>query len=137
MFFKSYLYDNYTAGKEGRHSTGNASRHSYSSPPSVGIRNFIIGYEQNNVIEDTDKGIYINTVIGAHTANYISGDFSVEARNAFSIEKGELARPIRSLMLSGNVFEILKNINGAGEDMRQVGGTVTPSIRIADMSVVG
>ena len=135
--FKSYLYDNYTAGKEGISSTGNASRHSYSSPPSVGIRNFIIGYEKSNVIEDTDKGIYINTVIGAHTANYISGDFSVEARNAFTIEKGELSRPIKSLMLSGNVFDILKNINGAGRDLRQVGGTVTPSLRIADMSVVG
>lgn len=135
--FKSYLYDTYTAGKEGISSTGNASRHSYSSPPSVGTRNFIIGHEQSNVIEDTDKGIYINTVIGAHTANYLSGDFSVEARNAFIIEKGELSSPIRSLMLSGNVFNILRTINGAGKDLRQVGGTVTPSLRIADMSVVG
>jgi PmbA protein len=40
-------------------------------------------------------------------------------------------------MLSGNVFDILKSINGAGKDVRQVGGTVTPSLRIADMSVVG
>jgi len=135
--FKSYLYDNYTAGKEGTRSTGNASRHSYSAPPSVGIRNFIIKYDQSDLIEETDKGIYINTVIGAHTANYISGDFSVEARNAFIIERGELVKPIKSLMLSGNVFDILKSINGAGKDVRQVGGTVTPSLRIADMSVVG
>ncbi|MBC7086366.1 MAG: TldD/PmbA family protein [Methanomethylovorans sp.] len=135
--FKSYLYDTYTAGKEGVHSTGNASRHSYSSPPSVGIRNFIIEYEQSNVIESTDKGIYINSVIGAHTANYISGDFSVEARNAFIIEKGELSKPIKSLMISGNVFDILRNINGAGKDVRQIGATVTSSLRIADMSVIG
>ena len=129
--FKSYLYDTYTAGKEGVRSTGNASRNSYSAAPSVGTRNFIIKHEQSNLIEDTDKGIYINTVIGAHTANFISGDFSVEARNAFTIEKGELSKPIRSLMLSGNVFDILKSINGRRQryqESRRNSYTVTADI---------
>ena len=79
----------------------------------------------------------MNTVIGAHTANGISGDFSVEARNAFTIKDGKLDRPISSLMISGNIFEVLRNINGAGTDVRKVGGTITPSIRVSDMSVVG
>ncbi|NYT18861.1 MAG: TldD/PmbA family protein, partial [Methanosarcinales archaeon] len=42
--FRSYLYDNYTAGKDKTNSTGNGTRHSYTSTPSVGSRNMIIDY---------------------------------------------------------------------------------------------
>ncbi|MBW6471291.1 MAG: TldD/PmbA family protein [Methanosarcinaceae archaeon] len=135
--FKSYLYDSYTAGKEGVKSTGNAARQSYTSTPSVGLRNFIIEYPQSDIISGTDSGVFVNTVIGAHTANAISGDFSVEARNAYIIKGGQIDKPIKSLMISGNIFEMLANITGAGMDVRKVGGTVTPSIRVSDMSVVG
>ena len=134
---KSYLYDSYTAGKDDVKSTGNGYRYSYSSAPSVDLSNFIIQFPKSDVIAETKKGIYINTVIGAHTANEISGDFSVEGRNAFLIENGEITAPIKSVMISGNVFEMLKNIDGAGKDVRNVGGIVTPSIRISEMSVIG
>lgn len=133
----SYLYDSYTAGKDNVKSTGNGYRYSYSSVPGVDLSNFVIQFPQSDVIAETKRGIYINTVIGAHTANEISGDFSVEGRNAFLIENGEISKPIKSVMISGNVFEMLKNIDGAGKDVRSVGGIVTPSIRISEMSVIG
>lgn len=135
--FRSFLYDNYTAGKDNTVSTGNGMRHSYTTTPSVGSRNLIIEYPSSDVIGDTDEGVFINTVIGAHTANAISGDFSVEARNAFTIKDGQLDKPIKSLMLSGNIFEMLNNITGAGDDIRKVGGTVVPTLRVSDMSIVG
>jgi PmbA protein len=134
---ETYLYDSYTAGKAGVKSTGNSSRSSYTSPPSVGLRNVIVDYPQMDVIADTQSGVFVNTVIGAHTANSISGDFSVEARNAFTIKDGALDKPIKSLMISGNAFELLKHITGAGFDVRKVGGIITPSIRVSDMSVIG
>jgi len=134
---KTYLYDSYTAGKAGVKSTGNGSRSSYMSPPAVGLQNFIVDYPQTDIIADTQSGVFVNTVIGAHTANSISGDFSVEARNAFTIKDGALDKPIKSLMISGNSFEIIKNISGAGLDVRKVGGIITPSIRISNMSVIG
>ncbi|UGV41645.1 TldD/PmbA family protein [Methanococcoides orientis] len=135
--FRSYLYDNYTAGKDDTNSTGNGTRHSYASTPSVGSRNLIIDYPQSDVIAETEEGVFINTVIGAHTANAISGDFSVEARNAFTIKDGQIDKPIKSLMLSGNIFEMLNNITGAGADVRKVGGTIAPSLRVSNMSIVG
>lgn len=134
---KSYLYDSYTAGKDNVKSTGNGYRYSYSSAPSVDFSNFIIDFPQSDVIAETKKGIYVNTVIGAHTANEISGDFSIEGRNAFLVENGEISKPIKSVMISGNIFEMLKNIDGAGKDIRSVGGIITPSIRISEMSVIG
>ncbi|MDL2261137.1 TldD/PmbA family protein [Methanimicrococcus sp. OttesenSCG-928-J09] len=134
---KSYLYDSYTAGKDNVKSTGNGYRYSYSSAPGVDLSNFIIHFPQSDVIAETKRGIYINTVIGAHTANEISGDFSVEGRNAFLIENGEISKPIKSVMISGNIFDMLQKIDGAGKDVRSVGGIVTPSIRISEMSVIG
>ena len=77
----------------------------------------------------------VSVLIGAHTANAIAGDVSVEARNAFAISPGERARPIRSLMLAGNIFELLREIE-VGRDVRSVGSIVTPTVKLR-MKVVG
>ncbi len=135
--FNSYLYDSYTAGKEGIESTGNGTRNSYTSTPSVGLRNLVIDHPGSDIIAQTSRGVFVNTVIGAHTANSISGDFSVEARNAFTIKDGQLDKPIKSLMISGNIFDMLKNITGAGKDIMKVGGIVTPAVKIENMSIIG
>lgn len=133
----SFLYDNYTAGKEKIESTGNAVRSSYTSTPSVGIRNLVIDFPLSDIIEETKEGVIVNTVIGGHTANPISGDFSVEARNSFLIKNGEITTPVKSMMISGNIYEVLQNIDGAGKDIRKVGNLITPTIRISKMKIVG
>ena len=132
---KGFLYDSYTAGKDGVKSTGNAVRQGYSDVPRVGMRNLIISSPVAYDILEETKGYLINGLIGAHTANPISGDFSVEARNAFRVSPGEMPVPIRSLMLAGNIYDLLKNIE-IGTDVRAVGGIVTPTIKVK-MNVVG
>ena len=132
---KGFLYDSYTAGKDGVISTGNAERSGYSDVPRVGIRNLIISSPDARDLLAETRGYLVNGLIGAHTANPISGDFSVEARNCFFVAPGVDAKPIRSLMLAGNVFELLKEID-VGTDVRAVGGIVTPTIRFR-MKVVG
>ena len=131
----SFLYNSYTAGKEGRESTGNAVRGSYSAPPKVGARNVLFEFPRSDVIKETKRGIYVNSVIGAHTANPITGDFSVECRNAFVVENGVMARPVKSLMLSGNVFDLLKKIDGMGKDDRTTGAIISPTVRVKEMRV--
>jgi len=132
---RGYLYDSYTAGKEGVPSTGNAVRSGYTDVPSVGSRNLIVGSPQPQDLLAETKGYLVNGLIGAHTANPISGDFSVEAKNAFLIAPGEEAKPIRSLMLTGNFFELLKDVE-IGRDVRAIGAIVTPTIKVR-MKVVG
>lgn len=133
----SFIYDCYTAGKEKRESTGNAVRCSFTSTPSISIRNLIVKYPTSDVTGEIKEGVLVNTVIGAHTANPISGDFSVEARNSFLIKDGEVASPIKSMMISGNIFELLKNIDGAGKDIRKVGNVITPTVRVSKLKVIG
>lgn len=134
---RSFLYDCYTAGKEKRESTGNAIRSSFTSTPSIGTRNLIIDHPSFDIIAETQKGVIVNTVIGAHTANPISGDFSVEARNSFVIRDGETASPIKSMMISGNIFDVLQGIDGVGKDIRKIGNVITPTVRVSKMRVVG
>jgi PmbA protein len=132
-----FLYDSYTAGKAGTVSTGNAVRSGYSDVPRVGIRNLIVSSpEAFDLLGDlgVTKGILVNSFIGAHTANPISGDFSVEAKNAFYVAPGEAASPIRSMMLAGNIFQLLKDIE-VGKDVRAVGAVVTPTVKVS-MKVV-
>jgi PmbA protein len=132
---KGYLYDSYTAGKEGARSTGNAVRSGYSDVPCVGSRNLILSSSDSRDLLAETKGLMVGSLIGAHTANPISGDFSVEAKNAFLIAPGEDAKPIRSLMLAGNFFELLKDIE-IGRDVRAIGAIVTPTVKFR-MKVVG
>ena len=132
---KGYIYDSYTAGKEGVPSTGNAVRSGYTGLPSVGSRNLIVSSPQPQDLLAETKGLVVGGLIGAHTANPISGDFSVEAKNAFLIAPGEEAKPIRSLMLAGNFFELLKDVE-IGRDVRAIGAIVTPTIKVR-MKVVG
>jgi len=133
---KSFLYDCRTAGKDNVRSTGNGFRGSYSAAPGVDVTNLVVEFPKSDILAETPRGIYVHSLIGAHTANEISGDFSVECQNSFLIENGEMTKPIRSVMVSGNVFDILKKIDGAGHDVRHTGSVVTPSVRISDLSVI-
>ncbi|MDM7935614.1 MAG: TldD/PmbA family protein [Methanothrix sp.] len=132
---RGYLFNSYTAGKAGVRSTGNAVRSGYADLPRVGIRNLIVESPQAHDLYSETRGYLVHGLIGAHTANPISGDFSVEARNAFYVAEGDVVQPIRSLMLAGNIFEALREIS-VGTDVRMVGGIVTPTVRVR-LRVIG
>lgn len=134
---KTYLYDSTTAARGNTKSSGNGFKSSYGSVTSVDLSNLVIIYPKSDIIRETKSGIYVNSLIGAHTANAITGDFSVEVRNSFKIQNGEITKPVKSAMISGNIFDLLKNISGAGYDVKDVGGIITPSIKIEDISVIG
>lgn len=134
---QSYLYDKYTADQDNTQSTANALRFSYTQTPVISTRNFIITHPASDIISETTTGVFIHSLIGAHTANHITGDFSVEARNAFTIKAGEMNRPIKTLMIAGNIFEVLQNITGAAEDTRNLGNIITPTLRVENMKIIG
>ncbi|KUG05032.1 tlde protein, part of tlde/tldd proteolytic complex [hydrocarbon metagenome] len=135
----TYLHNTYTARKDGVLSTGNAQRGSFRGLPMVGSTNFIIvpGREnKDSLIDGIDKGLYVTEVMGMHTANPISGDFSVGAAGIM-IENGVLTYPVRGVTIAGNVAEFLQNIDAVASDFRFYGGKGSPSIRIRELSIAG
>ena len=118
--------------KYGIESTGNAERN-YNSLPSIGITNFII---EGEPLEGIQEGFIINELRGAHTANPISGDFSVEISSGFYISNEEKQHPIKHGMMVGNIFEFLNKVKGIYGQVKNTGGIITPSI-ISEARVVG
>ena len=134
---KNYIYDLYTSKKGDTISTGNGMRSSFADMPSVAPSNLIVDFDNPIEISDMDEGIIVTDVLGAHTANPISGDFSVEANNAFKIENGEISEPIKKAMISGNIFNAMKGSSGISEEKRQMGPFIIPRILVPNLRVVG
>lgn len=134
---KDFIYDIYTANKGGVKSTGNGIRSSYSDMPSVDFSNFIMDFQDISEIIDVKRGLMVTDVLGAHTANPISGDFSVEAMNAFYIERGEIAYPVKKAMISGNIFATLQKACASSKKARQIGPFILPPILTSKLRVVG
>lgn len=136
---ESFLFDTYTAEKEGRKSTGNALRASFRSTPSPGPTNLFItpgAKTPQELMGELKEGLYVTDVMGMHTANPISGDFSVGASGLW-IENGALTRPVRSIAIAGNWRDLLLSITSVGSDLRWLGGIGAPTICIGEMSLSG
>jgi PmbA protein len=134
-----YLYDSYTASKAGVESTGNGQRGSFRSLPAVGTSNFILqagSKSPQDLYGDIQKGLYITEVMGMHTANPISGDFSVGAAGIM-IENGQLTFPVRGATIAGNLGDFFRDIESLGNDPRFFGGKAAPSIRLKSLSIAG
>ena len=131
------IYDIYTANKAGEKTTSNGYRGSYLSTPMISPTNLEFKFSELKDISEIYKGVLTTSVLGAHTANPISGDFSVEASNAFKIENGELTDPINKAMISGNVFEIMKKVEGMNTEVKQYGSFILPKLLVHDLRVVG
>ena len=133
----SFIYDIYNANKAGVETTSNGLRGSYLTTPMIAPTNLEFKFGEMRELSEIDKGVLTTSVLGAHTANPISGDFSVEANNAFKIENGELGDPIKKAMISGNIFEIMKSVEGLDSEIKQYGSYIIPKLLVHDLRVVG
>ncbi|MDH5770303.1 MAG: TldD/PmbA family protein, partial [Candidatus Bathyarchaeota archaeon] len=153
---KSFLYNTYTAHKDGVKSTGNSHRvlilnpvPKYTLAPFVGPTNIVLKPGTSNkesLIGEVKNGLITKGFIGAHTANIASGDLSVALDCPFKIEDGEKSYPIKEAMISGNIFDLLKNVEAVGNDVKQFefnlmgamikdSSLISPSILVRDVSV--
>lgn len=133
----SFIYDIYTANKEGVKTTSNGLRGSYLTTPMISPTNLEFKFNEMKDLSEIDDGVLTTSVLGAHTANPISGDFSVEASNAFKIKNGEMTDPINKAMISGNIFEIMKSVEGLKTEIKQYGSCIIPKLLVHNLRVVG
>lgn len=132
---ESFSYDLKTAYRYGQESTGNAVRGGHGGAPAIGTHNIMVEGPRMDVM--ADEAIYVEDVVGAHTANPLSGDFSVELTNPFRVSGGAYGTPVRKAMMSGNVFGMLADVAGLGKDDRVIGSFVLPSIRLPKQHIIG
>jgi PmbA protein len=140
---RSYLYDTYTGNREGRASTGSASRHGYRSLPTASASNLVLGTgarSEAGLLADAAEGVLVTDVAGLHSGvNPVTGVFSVGASGR-AIRAGELAEPLREFTIAGNLVEMLGAVRAAGARARWVpfGGSVSaPPLLIGEMAISG
>ena len=139
----TYLYDARTARKDGRETTGSATRGSYRSSPSVGTSNLVLDpgtKSLGDLCGEAGDGLFVTDVAGLHSGvNPVSGTFSVGATGRL-IEGGQLGRPVREITIASDLVSMLKAVRGVGSEARWVpfGGSVKAApLLLEEMSVGG
>lgn len=137
---ENFLHNTYTAAKEGCRSTGNGVRSgSFKGTADVGATNFYLApgkTSRDSLLKEVKKGLYINEVMGMHTANPISGDFSVGV-SGLLIENGEFTKPVRGVAMAGNILELLQSVDCVADDLRFFVGKGAPTLRVSGITVSG
>ena len=140
---RSYLYDAYTARRDGAASTANAGRSSYRAPPAVAASNLIVSpgaARLEQLLREAGDGVLVNDVAGLHSGvNPVSGVFSVGA-SGLAIRGGETAEPVREFTIASDLVSMLRAVRVAGATPRWVpfGGSVSaPPLLIGEMTVGG
>jgi TldD protein len=118
------LHSRETAAKMGEKATGNARAISYRYPPIVRMTNTYIEPDSASfadILADIKEGIYAKNWYGGTTSMEM---FTFSAGEAYMIRNGKVAEMLRPVMLTGNVFTTLGNIDAIGDDleMNQGGG---------------
>jgi PmbA protein len=140
---RAFLYDTYTANRDGAASTGSAARHGYRSQPSVSPSNLVVAPGPLSFAEllgEAGEAIFVTDVAGLHSGvNPVTGVFSVGASGR-AIRGGELAEPLREFTIASDLVSMLGSVRATGSEARWVpfGGSVsTPPLLIGEMSVSG
>lgn len=148
---QGYMYDIYTAIKDGVSSTGNGRRQSYEHKPIPRMTNTLIAPGitiPEDVVKSVSHGLFVKKM-GGGQVNTVTGDFVFEVQEGYLIENGEIAEPVRGATLIGNGPDTLISIDMVASDLGFSIGTcgkdaqgvpvsdAMPTLRIPEMVVGG
>ncbi|MDD5091699.1 MAG: TldD/PmbA family protein [Candidatus Wallbacteria bacterium] len=123
----SFYYDLKYAGKSGSVPTGNGFKgggmFGGGDPvvykPSPDILHLRIGtgdLSLEQMISGVDRGIIVQSALGAHSGNIPNGDFSIGLAPGFYIENGKVTGHVKDAMIAGNIYDVLQNVSAIEND---------------------
>ncbi len=130
---RTYLSDVYWGRRLGIASTGNAS-----GGGNVGANNFYLtpgSGTLDDLVATTERGVLVLNTIGFAT-ELASGTYSRGARGIY-IEDGAPQYAIDEFTIASTFGEMLAGIDGVAGDLRFDGTIVSPSFRVAEMTISG
>ena len=133
-----WLYNLKYALIDGVKPTGNGSR-SLSGVPDVDFTNLILEpgrWTLEDLFLQVGKGIYVTELLGFHTVNPVSGEFSLGIKGA-SVSGGAPGGAVSGMTVAGNLKDVMMNIDLVGKDFRFYGSTGACSLVIRDVAASG
>jgi len=143
-------YDSFTAGREGKESTG----HGLIAPNTAGpipINLFMKGGESSleEMIKSVRRGIYVTRFHYTNVVEPMKAVITGMTRDGtFLIEEGEVKKPIKNLRFTESILRALSRVTAISKDRkicsegtvysrRFVTGTVVPAIKIDGFNFSG
>lgn len=132
---RGFMYNTSTARRDRAASTGNAVRAAFSSVPGVGPMNLFIDAAgqrrpgRQEMFGSVDSGLYVTEAMGIHTANPISGEFSIGVSGLW-FDKGQRRFPVKEAVLSGNMLDFFGKVRAVAGDLRFLGSIGSPSLLV-------
>jgi TldD protein len=150
---KGFLHNLESAGRAGEKAGGSGRASNHQNMPIVRMSNIFIAPGETPV-EDLFKSVDDGVYLKGSSFGYVMaerGQFTVSARQAWRIRKGEKAEPLRDVQVSGRTLETLDKVDAIGDDFKleQSGGVCGkkgqgmavdmggPTVRVSDMLVGG
>ena len=135
---EGWLYNLKYALTDGVKSTGNGSR-ALSGTPDVGCTNLIMEPGEGTLKDlfiRVGSGIYVTELMGFHTLNPVSGEFSLGIKGT-SVSGGAPGGAVSGMTIAGNLKDAMMNIDLVGNDFRFYGSTGACSMVIRDVAASG
>jgi predicted Zn-dependent protease len=147
---KEVSYDSFTAGRDGKESTG----HGLIAPNTGGpipINLFMVGGESSleEMIKSVRKGIYVTRFHYSNVVEPMKAVITGMTRDGtFLITGGEITRPIKNLRFTESILKALSQVTAISRERRIcsegtvysrrfVTGTVAPAIKIDGFNFSG
>ncbi len=148
-----YIQDTLNARLMGSALTGNGRRESYAHVPMPRMTNTIMlngDRDPAEILASVEHGLYAAN-FGGGQVDIVSGKFVFSAAEAWMIEGGRLAYPVKGATLIGSGPDVLKRVSMIGNDLRLDPGVGTcgkegqsvpvgvgqPTLRIDGLTVGG
>jgi PmbA protein len=122
-----FFYDLQTAALAGVRSTGSGRRAGSTGQVKPAISSLVI--EEGDVpfqsmVEDMKEGLIVEQLIGADQGNLLGGDFGGNVLLGYKVENGKIIGRVKDTMISGNIYQVLKEHIGIGCEARWVNGVL-------------
>lgn len=131
-------FDLQTAGETGKTSTGCGLRGVSTTPSPSTSYIMMAGGDTpaSEIFDGVEKGVLVEQLLGAGQGNELGGDFRANLSLGFLIENGEIVGRVKDTMISGNVYETLKQVETLSSEPEPVFGTrVVPWVRTRGVEV--
>ncbi len=114
---KGFLHSRETAQYFGVPPTGNARAWTFEFDPIIRMRNTLItpgDYSIEELAEGINEGYFLKGGLSGQAD--FTGEFMFGTQEAIRIRNGEFTDSFRGVTISGNAFDVLKNVNAIGRD---------------------
>ncbi|MEK6985091.1 MAG: TldD/PmbA family protein [Candidatus Thermoplasmatota archaeon] len=135
---RNYLFDGWDAAEHKQASTASAVRGGWTARPTTDTHHLTVegpSSDLDKLVAGVEEGFLVESVLGAHTANETTGEFSVTAPNVWRIHKGALAGAVSDIAIGSDLSTMLRNADGVSRERRRMDGASIPHIRVRGLDV--